>query len=54
MNASVTTRACLAAAAAIASTSSTVSASGFSQSTCFPAAQARIVQSAWRPFGNGL
>ena len=40
-------------APAIASTSATVSAIGFSHRTCLPASSARIVHGAWRWFGSG-
>jgi hypothetical protein len=42
------------AAAAICRASSALLASGFSQSTCFPASRARMVHSAWWLFGSGL
>ena len=54
MNASATTTPARAAASAIASTSRTDSASGFSQSTCLPAWHAAIVHSACSAFGSGL
>ncbi|TMD03084.1 MAG: hypothetical protein E6J03_08300 [Chloroflexi bacterium] len=41
-------------AACIARASSPLQASGFSQSTCRPAAAARSVQRRWRPFGRGM
>ena len=54
MNASATWTRAAAAAAAIRSTSATVSASGFSQSTCLPASAARMAHSACRWFGSGM
>ncbi len=54
MKASASTTPFSRAAASMASTSATVSASGFSQSTCLPARAARIVHSACRWFGSGM
>ena len=54
MNASAATRDARVAAASIRSTSSTVSASGFSHSTCLPASSARTVHSTCRLLGRPM
>ena len=53
-NASITTSPVRSATAATASASAAFAVNGFSQSTCFPASSAAIVQCPCRPFGSGL
>ncbi len=54
MNASVSTRPLASAAANASSTSAALREYGFSQSTCLPAASARIVHSWCMPFGREM
>ena len=54
MNASISATPARSQAAIISSASATLMASGFSHSTCLPAAAARRVHSAWRWLGSGM
>ena len=54
MNASISATPARSQPAIIVSASAAVIASGFSHSTCLPAAAARSVHSAWRWLGSGM
>ena len=54
MNASISSTPASRHASIMPTTSATSSPSGFSHSTCLPAAAARSVHSAWRWLGNGM
>ena len=54
MNASISSTPARSHAATISRASAALIASGFSHSTCLPAAAARCVHSAWRWLGSGM